>query len=201
MALNRKRNRTEPNTPCWWGQASLEKKIMENRDWVKGNGVKCLLSHWPEHTGNDHRAGLRMGYLQFFPWKLFSSQPALPVLTLYEQLSLLFLHSSIPPSPSRLHKAVVHACQSQTQARQAPLSTTFPRQEYWTGFPFPSPDPGIESASAICRGFDRKRALQVKITHCLGRHPTEFEVTWARTFIDSRKVGLDRRVLMVPNVT
>lgn len=107
-------------------------------------------------TWSDHRAGLRMGYLQFFPWKLFSSQPALPVLTLYEQLSLLFLHSSIPPSLSRLHKAVVHACQSQTQARQAPLSTRFPRQEYWTGFPFPSPDPGIESASAICRGLTEK---------------------------------------------
>ena len=90
-------------------------------------------------TWSDHRAGLRMGYLQFFPWKLFSSQPALPVLTLYEQLSLLFLHSSIPPSLSRLHKAVVHACQSQTQARQAPLSMEFSRQEYWSGLPFPFP--------------------------------------------------------------
>ena len=102
-------------------------------------------------------AGLRMDYLQFFPWKLFSSQPALPVLTLCEQLSLLFLHSSILPSPSRLHKAIVRACQSQTQAHGAPLSTRFPRQEYWSGFPFPS-DPAIESTSAICRGFDRKRA-------------------------------------------
>ena len=146
-------------------------------------------------TWSDHRAGLRIGYLQFFPWKPFSSQPALPVLTLYEQLSLLFLHASIPLSPSCLQKAIVHACQHQTQARQAPLSTRLPRQEYWSGFPFPSPDPGIESASAICRVFDRKRALQVKITHCLGRHPTEFEVARARTFTDSRKV------LMVPNAT
>ena len=35
-----------------------------------------------------------------------------------------------------------------TIACQAPLSMAFPRQEYWTGLPFPSPgdlpDPGIE---------------------------------------------------------
>ena len=33
-------------------------------------------------------------------------------------------------------------------ARQAPLSTGFPQQEYWSGLPYPSPgdlpDPGIE---------------------------------------------------------
>ena len=38
-----------------------------------------------------------------------------------------------------------------TVARQAPLSTEFSRQEYWSGLPFPSPgdppDPGIESRS------------------------------------------------------
>ena len=38
-----------------------------------------------------------------------------------------------------------------TVACQAPLSMGFPRQEYWTGLPFPSPgdlpDPGIKSAS------------------------------------------------------
>ena len=27
-----------------------------------------------------------------------------------------------------------------TVARQAPLSMEFSRQEYWSGFPFPSPD-------------------------------------------------------------
>ena len=36
----------------------------------------------------------------------------------------------------------------QTVARQAPLSMGFPRQEHWSGLPFPSPedlpDPGIE---------------------------------------------------------
>ena len=36
-------------------------------------------------------------------------------------------------------------------AHQAPVSIGFPRQEYWSGFPFPSPrdlpDPGIEPMS------------------------------------------------------
>ena len=38
-----------------------------------------------------------------------------------------------------------------TVARQAPLSMGFPRQEFWSGLPFPSPgelpDPGIEPES------------------------------------------------------
>ena len=38
-----------------------------------------------------------------------------------------------------------------TAARPAPLSKGFPRQEYWSGLPFPSPgnilDPGIKPAS------------------------------------------------------
>ena len=38
-----------------------------------------------------------------------------------------------------------------TVALQAPLSMGFPRQEYWGGLPFPSPedllDPGIKHAS------------------------------------------------------
>ena len=40
-----------------------------------------------------------------------------------------------------------------TVARQAPLSMGFPRQEYWSGLPFPSPgalpDPGIEPTSLV----------------------------------------------------
>ena len=39
-----------------------------------------------------------------------------------------------------------------TVACQAPASMGFPRQEYWSGLPFPSPgnlpDPGIESLEA-----------------------------------------------------
>ena len=45
-----------------------------------------------------------------------------------------------------------------TVACQAPLSMRFPRQEYWSGLPFPSPgdlpDPGIEPMSlALLGGF------------------------------------------------
>ena len=45
-----------------------------------------------------------------------------------------------------------------TVAGQAPLSMGFPRQEYWSGLPFPSPgdlsDPGIEPVSpALAGGF------------------------------------------------
>ena len=41
-----------------------------------------------------------------------------------------------------------------TVAHQAPLSMGFPRQEYWSGWPFPSsgnlPDPRIELTSPVC---------------------------------------------------
>ena len=45
-----------------------------------------------------------------------------------------------------------------TIARQAPLSMGFPRQEYWSGLPFPSPgalpDPRAEpTSSALAGGF------------------------------------------------
>ena len=43
-----------------------------------------------------------------------------------------------------------------TVARQASLSMGFPRQEYWSGLPFPSPgdlpDPGIKSMSPALAG-------------------------------------------------
>ena len=44
-----------------------------------------------------------------------------------------------------------------TVAHQAPLSMVFPRQEYWSGFPFLSPgdlpDPGIKPASLVSPAF------------------------------------------------
>ena len=45
-----------------------------------------------------------------------------------------------------------------TVALQAPLAMGFPRQEYWSGLPFPIPsvlpDPGIEPISpALAGGF------------------------------------------------
>ena len=43
-----------------------------------------------------------------------------------------------------------------TADHQAPLSMGFPRQEYWSGLPFPPPgdlaDPGIEPASPALAG-------------------------------------------------
>ena len=47
---------------------------------------------------------------------------------------------------------------SWTVAYQAPQSMAFPRQEYWSGLPFPSPgdlpDPGVEPTSpALACGF------------------------------------------------
>ena len=43
-----------------------------------------------------------------------------------------------------------------TVAHQAPLSMMFPRQEYWSGLPFPSPDylpdPGIKPTSPAFAG-------------------------------------------------
>ena len=44
----------------------------------------------------------------------------------------------------------------QTVARKAPLSMEFPREQYWNGLPFPSPedlpDPGIELTSPALAG-------------------------------------------------
>ena len=41
----------------------------------------------------------------------------------------------------------------QSIAHQAPLSVEFPRQDYWSGLPFPTPgdypDPGIEPKSLM----------------------------------------------------
>ena len=47
-------------------------------------------------------------------------------------------------------------CSPWTVARRAPLPVGFPRQEYWSGLPFPSPgdlpDPGLEPGSAELAG-------------------------------------------------
>ena len=55
---------------------------------------------------------------------------------------------------------------SWTVVRQAPLSMGFPRQEYWSGLPFPSPgeflNPGIEPRSpALAGGF-----FTTVLVHC-----------------------------------
>ena len=51
---------------------------------------------------------------------------------------------------------VLHFATPQAVARQAPLSMGFPRQEYWSGLPFPSPgyhpNPGIKPVSPALTG-------------------------------------------------
>ena len=66
---------------------------------------------------------------------------------------------------------------------QAPLSMGFPRQEFWSGFPFPSPgdlpDPEIELASpALAGGFfttepsgKPSQDLEGASPNYSGRHP------------------------------
>ena len=54
-----------------------------------------------------------------------------------------------------------------TVARQAPLSTGFSRQDYWSGLPFPSPgdlpDTGIEPGSLALQADSLPTELQGKI--------------------------------------
>ena len=55
-------------------------------------------------------------------------------------------------------------------ADQTPLSLEFPRQEYWSGLPFPSsgdlPDPGIKHASlALADGFFTAEPPKSKALH------------------------------------
>ena len=71
----------------------------------------------------------------------------------------LFLFSEVSLNPQGLAPVSVLSPFSHVQlfatlwtvAHQAPLSTGFSRQEYWSGLPFPSPgdlpDPGIEPTS------------------------------------------------------
>ena len=53
-----------------------------------------------------------------------------------------------------------------TVARQAPLSMGFPRQEYWSGLPFPSPgdlpNPRIKPSSPISPALAIKVYLKIK---------------------------------------
>ena len=65
-----------------------------------------------------------------------------------------------------------------TVACQTPLSIGFPRQEYWSGLPIPSPgelpDPGIKSASP---------ALQVDSSHWVTWCPSVQSLSHVRLFV------------------
>ena len=92
--------------------------------------------------------------------------------------------SSPGAMPVSIFCACVLSCFSRVQlfvtlwtvARQAPLFTGFPRQEYWSGLPFPPPgdlpDPGIKPASlALAGGFFNtstpRKAILLSLTQLL----------------------------------
>ena len=56
-----------------------------------------------------------------------------------------------------------------TVACQAPLSMEFPRQEYWSGLPFPIPgdlpDPGIETVSLRSPALESRFFTAVPLDH------------------------------------
>ena len=99
------------------------------------------------------------------PWPHFTSWHfRLLILSLTKCSPMyLVLHSKNTPRPILIH-AFVLSCFScvwlfvtqWTLARQAPLSTGFSRQEYWSGLPCPPPgdlpNPGIESRSPALQG-------------------------------------------------
>ena len=85
-----------------------------------------------------------------------------PWLPLHQELPILLpkhVHSfsSSPQSPDFVFVVTLLGCISfatpWTVARQAPLSIGFPKQEYWSGLPFPPPgdlpDPGIKPVSPV----------------------------------------------------
>ena len=63
-----------------------------------------------------------------------------------------------------------------TVANQTHLSMGFPRQEYWSTFPFPStgnlPDPGIEPTSMIAQLVKNPPAMQEIPIGFLGQEDT-----------------------------
>ena len=71
----------------------------------------------------------------------------LALLEWHPSAQLLVYFVAVDQSLSHVHLFVT----TWTIARQAPLSVGFPRLEYWSGLPFPSPgdlpDPGIEPSS------------------------------------------------------
>ena len=65
-------------------------------------------------------------------------------------MSLIFTYTNLELCECELSRVPVFTTQC-TVARQAPMSTEFSRQEYWSGLPFPPlgdlPHPGIQFIS------------------------------------------------------
>ena len=73
------------------------------------------------------------------------------------------------------------------QPCQTPLSMGFPRQEYWSGLPFPSPgalsDPGIEPASPDWQ------VDSLPLSHLLGNPFLTYHVTSLKPTLETRHLG------------
>jgi len=83
-------------------------------------------------------------------------------------------------------------------AHQAPLFVGFPRQEYWSGFPFPSPgdlpNPGIKPASPVylllgrrCRWHTFIPGQGTMIPHAMG--------PWRKRNFPCRYLGMQEKAL------
>ena len=112
------------------------------------SGLPSMGLHRVGHDWSD-LAAAACDYVRRNQREAFSFQNMLGKTSCFGDFSwLLFSHSVVSNSFAT----------SWTVAHQAPLSMEFPRQESWSGLPFPSPgdlpNPGIESAScALADGF------------------------------------------------
>ena len=67
----------------------------------------------------------------------------------------MLLEENVPGFVVLVAESGLTLCDPWTAARQAPLSMGFPRQEYWSGLPYPSPgdlpNPGFKPGSPACQ--------------------------------------------------
>ena len=109
----------------------------------------------------EKRLELRLCKKPFFPKPFLLScgwhgkkrkRPSAVTTLAQDQKSLPFPRTWQRPE-SRSVSCSVDSATPWTVAHLAPLSMEFPRQEYWSGLPFPSPgdlpDPGIKTRSSV----------------------------------------------------
>ena len=82
---------------------------------------------------------------------------------------------SVPHCESDGRSAVSNSAIPRTVAHQVSLSLGFPRQEYWSELPFPSPgnlpDPGIEPGVLLCQTHSLPSELPVEpVPQCTSRN-------------------------------
>ena len=129
-------------------------------------------SVWPVIASKCHSFHHREGWIIFSALKtpreellltLFGSDIHLSASQLWQEKAWCWLNWQLPPEPHSWNGVGVYACMPcrfsrvwlcmtlWTVAHQAPLSTGFSRQEYWSGLSCPPPgslpDPGIELTS------------------------------------------------------